>query len=523
MGLFDLLKGKRKTSTINNAKQIVTQKANYGVVTANKVEVTPENFSSISENYIGFDVETTGLSPDYDVIIEVAAVRFANKRIVQTYCSLVNEGRPVPDSAYRINHISTEMLIQYGKQPPIVYQELVNFMRDVLEGHTCICAHNASFDIAFLCRALERLGFSGNIKYIDTLSLSRKTIKGLSNYKLETVANYFDLYNSNSHRAAADAEVCGKILSNLLSIKKGEVEKEREKERLRIEKSTPTDEEKEVFAIIANAMENNGSSIHNLRTYRNSSNYVLLLDVYTILRFKLTKKKSYVVIPKSYADGLQKTECCTATEGTENIRLLFDDPFELYNYGRLFSRVFEDMKNSQGIYMNEYEARFLSQTDLIGFKDYELSELLERAKNRQKLLAEQRELARLREKAQADLMQAKKEERELAKQKKEESKQRREAARAEQQALMKKMLEESNEFSKEMIERAARLSADCGKRAVLQLDDDYHVLNIYESVKEAASSAGIAPKTIRDVAQGKYKHGGGYCWSFADEFVCHKD
>ena len=55
-------------------------------------------------------------------------------------------------------------------------------------------------------------------------------------------------------------------------------------------------------------------------------------------------------------------------------------------------------------------------------------------------------------------------------------------------------------------------------RAILQMDDDSHIIHIHESVTQAAKSVGVSPKTVIDAAQGKYQHAGGYCWTYADEF-----
>ena len=68
------------------------------------------------------------------------------------------------------------------------------------------------------CNTLSRLGFNANIEYIDTLSLSRKYLHGLENYKQSTIENYFGLTNPSSHRAASDAENCGHILYRLMDV-----------------------------------------------------------------------------------------------------------------------------------------------------------------------------------------------------------------------------------------------------------------------------------------------------------------
>lgn len=56
-----------------------------------------------------------------------------------------------------------------------------------------------------------------------------------------------------------------------------------------------------------------------------------------------------------------------------------------------------------------------------------------------------------------------------------------------------------------------------GMRAIIQMDDECHIIKIYESVTKAAKTIGLNSKTIRDAAKGKYKHAGGYCWKYVDE------
>lgn len=102
-------------------------------------------------------------------------------------------------------------------------------MGDALCGAIVMCAHNAKFDFDFLCHTLSRLGFNANIEYIDTLSLSRKYLHGLENYKQSTIENYFGLTNPSSHRAASDAENCGHILYRLLDVASESLEIEKDK------------------------------------------------------------------------------------------------------------------------------------------------------------------------------------------------------------------------------------------------------------------------------------------------------
>ena len=68
-----------------------------------------------------------------------------------------------------------------------------------------------------------RMGYSGHIKYVDTLGLSRKYIKITPNHKQPTIAQYFKNVNANEHRASDDALTCGKILLKLMEIAEEEI------------------------------------------------------------------------------------------------------------------------------------------------------------------------------------------------------------------------------------------------------------------------------------------------------------
>ena len=89
----------------------------------------------------------------------------------------------------------------------------------------------------------------------------------------------------------------------------------------------------------------------------------------------------------------------------------------------------------------------------------------------------------------------------------------------EQREFVKKLCDCQDNITIEDVIRISKLSSDMGKRAVLQLDDEGEIVKIYESISEASKAIGIAPKTIRDVANGKYKHGGGFCWKYADQLT----
>lgn len=394
MGLFDFFRRKTNISALHESN-VDTKTENVplrGHVTATKAELSRENITCLQNTFIALDTETTGLTPNIDSIIEVGVVRFRNGIISEEYGSLVNINKSISHAASRVNHITTEMLHEQGKSPEDVYNELYSFMKDALEGKTIICAHNASFDMSFIIPELEKQGYSGNIKYIDTFTLSKRLIKGLPDYKQSTIMNYFGLTNKKAHRAVSDAEVCGMILVELLKLNEKQEKDTRRAEQEWAEKNKLTDEECEVMAIILNSMKKSGSDISRIRAYRNSSGYVDLCDVYEVFKFKVSSKKSFVIIPAKFSHLNAPTEPCTKTEGgDEYTRLLFNNPFELDAYGKTLSDVYSEMLTREGNYLNKYEADFFARADFFGLTDAELIACLESAKNRQIEKEKQRE------------------------------------------------------------------------------------------------------------------------------------
>ena len=179
MGFFNrLFRKNEKISLSETNTDIRLNQLNHrkGNVSAQKIDITPDKLDWVKKRYIAFDVETTGLSAQMDRIVELGAVIFENGRIVDQYSTLVNPGRNIPEEASRVNHITNNML-SVAPLEEQVYSEFVEFFQEVLRGKIVVCAHNASFDMSFLTETLRRLGFDGNIYYIDTLSLSRKYLK----------------------------------------------------------------------------------------------------------------------------------------------------------------------------------------------------------------------------------------------------------------------------------------------------------------------------------------------------------
>lgn len=175
-----------------------------------------EMLNQMKKTFYAFDVETTGLNPNSDRIIEIGCVKFENLVPVKEFKTLVNANKFIPHHVTEVNNITNLMLLTAPREKK-VYQFLCEFIRDVLDGKSIIVAHNARFDMSFLANTLERLNYSGTLNYLDTLEISKNLLKGLPNYKQITVASYLNIPITNAHRASDDALVCGKILAKLIS------------------------------------------------------------------------------------------------------------------------------------------------------------------------------------------------------------------------------------------------------------------------------------------------------------------
>ncbi|MEE9369712.1 MAG: 3'-5' exonuclease [Pontiella sp.] len=161
--------------------------------------------------FIAFDLETTGIKPSEDMIVEVGAVLFDGDRAVKGYGVLVDPGIPIPPAASAVNGITDDMV--RGK-PKIadVLSEFAEFCGDLP-----LVAHNAPFDYKFLLEDVK-LHKSASPKgvVLDTLALARKVFPRLPNYKLWTLVRHFNFPSGTFHRAEEDSSYCGLLFAKIL-------------------------------------------------------------------------------------------------------------------------------------------------------------------------------------------------------------------------------------------------------------------------------------------------------------------
>ena len=167
----------------------------------------------LQKRFIALDTETTGLDPEKDRLVEVAALLFEEGQMTDRFVSYVNPGIEVPAEVSAVNHISNEML-EHALVPQAVYPELLRFLGNA--GDTLICGHVTAFDLSFLCRELSLLERSADFRFVDTRRLAVENPE-LQSHSLAAVAQYYGIQHEHAHRAEEDAEVSGQILLRMIA------------------------------------------------------------------------------------------------------------------------------------------------------------------------------------------------------------------------------------------------------------------------------------------------------------------
>ena len=166
---------------------------------------------AMSQSFVVFDLETTGLSPADCAITEIGAVVVENGEITESYNSFVNPGCHIPEEITKITNITDEMVADAPGQ-----EEALRAFLEFVDGRVLI-AHNAhGFDIRFLKACAERYGVPFGNTYIDTLPLAQALYLGLRNYKLDTIGKYLEIPPFQHHRACDDAKALAQIYVKMI-------------------------------------------------------------------------------------------------------------------------------------------------------------------------------------------------------------------------------------------------------------------------------------------------------------------
>lgn len=161
-------------------------------------------------SFVSVDVETTGLHPRRDAIVEIGAVKVLGGAVVGEFDTLISIDRTIPFEARRVHGIRNEMLI--GK--PTVTEAIDGLL--AFAGDGAMVEHsNRAFDVAFLEHAHGR-PLAGT--YINTCTLSRRLFPFHRSHSLEECCRRHQIVNRQPHRALGDARATAELLICLLDL-----------------------------------------------------------------------------------------------------------------------------------------------------------------------------------------------------------------------------------------------------------------------------------------------------------------
>ncbi|MBR3150019.1 MAG: 3'-5' exonuclease [Eubacterium sp.] len=172
----------------------------------NNREFKGRSLVGFPQDFCVVDIETTGLSPSNDSIIEIGAIMYEDGKAVDSFASLlqprVNEmGDYVSPFITSLTGITNEML---DAAPPS--ERVLNEFFDFL-GDSIIVGYNVNFDVNFLYdKILDFLGEYMTNDYIDIMRLAKKLYPDMTHHRLSDMTARFGIINKNAHRALSDVE-----------------------------------------------------------------------------------------------------------------------------------------------------------------------------------------------------------------------------------------------------------------------------------------------------------------------------
>ena len=171
-----------------------------------RVAVHGQSDAAFDQEIVCFDIETTGLNKNYEVIIEIGAVVLKNGEITDSFNTFVSPERRLSPEITRLTGITDEML----EGAPSQEEALRAFL--AFAGDRPLAAHNADFDMGFIAAGCQKFGIPFQNPGVDSLILAQNLLPELGRYKLDIVAEHLHLPAFQHHRASDDAATVAYML-----------------------------------------------------------------------------------------------------------------------------------------------------------------------------------------------------------------------------------------------------------------------------------------------------------------------
>lgn len=164
---------------------------------------------SMYDTYVSIDLETTGLNPKRDRIIEIGAIRVEQGQIVEEFSTFVDPGRKLEERITELTGIRDEDLAD-APQLDEVFPKLLEFM-----GELPLLGHSILFDYSFLKKAAVDRKITFERSAVDTLQVARKYLQELPHRNLGYLCQYYEIPH-HAHRALEDAKATDRLFRKLV-------------------------------------------------------------------------------------------------------------------------------------------------------------------------------------------------------------------------------------------------------------------------------------------------------------------
>jgi len=165
------------------------------------------------DEYVVFDIETTGLQKETNQVIEIGAVKIKNKKKIDSFSALIDPKVKLPPKIIELTGITDDMLEGQPEEKEVI-PKFLEFI-----GDSVLVAHNANFDVGFIRVAAKRVSKKEITNTVlDTVELSRTLFPELSRHKLNVVAEHLGISLENHHRAVDDAEATSEIFLKCIEL-----------------------------------------------------------------------------------------------------------------------------------------------------------------------------------------------------------------------------------------------------------------------------------------------------------------
>lgn len=161
------------------------------------------------DSYVVVDLETTGLQPAKDRILEIGAVKVENGEVKDTFCTFINPRMAIPPFIQALTGITQDM-VENAPTAEQAFYEFLDFC-----GDRDLMGHNLMFDYSFLKHQAANLKLSFEKRGIDTLKIARSVLPELESRSLTSLCEYFQINREQAHRAFHDALATHEVYKQL--------------------------------------------------------------------------------------------------------------------------------------------------------------------------------------------------------------------------------------------------------------------------------------------------------------------